>query len=144
MELLERYSVPHHAAVAAWVTSKSGGASSSVLHLSVHSFTPVWKGTLRKADIGLLFDPSRALETALVRELRALLGRALPELRVRANYPYRGTSDGLTTIMRRKTDPTRYAGIELELNQALLDQRGWARRRRLLLETLQTWAKMPP
>src|SRR5690606_12505571 len=33
-----------------------------VIHLSVHTFTPVLNGDVRKADIGLLYDPSRAAE----------------------------------------------------------------------------------
>ena len=51
-------------------------------------------------------------------------------LTVRFNYPYRGTSDGLTTAMRVRLPPVAYAGIEIEINQVLLVSR---RRRRTAL-----------
>jgi len=87
-----------------------------VVHLSVHSFTPVLDGQARTADIGLLYDPRRPAEVALARRWRGLLsdhGWA-----VRLNYPYRGVADGHTTALRRR-HPEGFAGIELELNQRL-------------------------
>jgi len=86
-------------------------------HLSVHSFTPELNKQIRNADIGLLYDPSRAAERDFCRRWRALLEAS--GWRVRLNYPYRGTDDGHTTALRRRF-PMGYAGIELELNQALL------------------------
>jgi hypothetical protein len=50
------------------------------------------------------------------RELRI----SRPELRVRLNYPYRGTSDGLTTALRREHAAASYIGIEIEMNQRLI------------------------
>ncbi|MCE5272129.1 N-formylglutamate amidohydrolase [bacterium] len=93
-----------------------------VLHLSVHSFTPALEGVVRNAGLGLLYDPRRAAEKAFCRKLKATLAAALPELRVRFNYPYRGVSDGHVTALRRLF-PERYAGIEIELNQSLLTGR---------------------
>jgi len=97
--------------VAGWLD-----ADLSVQHFSVHSFTPVLDGQIRNADIGLLYDPSRPAE----RELCAGLGARLAAhgWRVRMNYPYRGVADGHTSALRRRFGP-RYAGIELEFNQAL-------------------------
>ncbi len=95
-------------------------ASNPVLHLSIHSFTPVLNGITRNADIGLLFDPRRAAESRLCRELQQDLRNQTMPLRIRRNYPYRGTSDGLTATLRRKFSDTRYVGIEIELNQGLL------------------------
>jgi hypothetical protein len=37
-------------------------------------------------------------------------------MKVRFNYPYKGTSDGLTTTLRKKFGP-QYVGIEIEINQ---------------------------
>lgn len=91
-----------------------------VLHLGVHSFTPVLNGEVRKADIGLLYDPQRPRERALALRLQETLKAHAPALRTRRNYPYRGASDGLTTALRRTWPDRIYAGIELELNQALL------------------------
>ncbi len=90
-----------------------------VLHLSMHSFTPVLQGRKRNADIGLLYDPGRIEEKVFSRSLQLEL-RRLTGLRVRCNYPYRGRSDGFTTALRRVYDSRRYLGLEIELNQALL------------------------
>jgi predicted N-formylglutamate amidohydrolase len=91
-----------------------------VLHVAVHSFTPELRGEVRRADIGLLYDPARPGETAWCERYKRALGRLAPELRVRRNYPYLGKTDGLATFLRRKYPATSYVGVELEVNQALL------------------------
>ncbi|NJK85492.1 MAG: hypothetical protein HC906_05535 [Bacteroidales bacterium] len=45
----------------------------------------------------------------------------MPELVVMFNYPYTGTGDGLTKILR-ELFPLRYIGIELEINQKYANQ----------------------
>jgi predicted N-formylglutamate amidohydrolase len=92
-----------------------------VLHLSVHSFTPVLAGRRREADVGLLYDPSRRFERALSLALQRSLRKLSPGLRVRRNYPYRGVTDGHTTALRKVFPVSRYAGIEIEVNQAIVD-----------------------
>jgi predicted N-formylglutamate amidohydrolase len=91
-----------------------------VIHISSHSFTPVMRGVVRDADVGLLLDPQRKWEVALCRAIAAAINDALPALKVRRNYPYRGDSDGLTTTLRGEYHARDYAGIEIELNQRLL------------------------
>ncbi|NGX15291.1 N-formylglutamate amidohydrolase [Wenzhouxiangella sp. XN24] len=95
-------------------------AGHRVLHVSIHSFTPELDGQWRNADIGLLYDPARAAEREFCGRWQSSL--QLRGWRVRRNYPYRGTSDGHTAALRKEFGP-RYAGIELELNQALLPAR---------------------
>jgi len=117
-QVVERYWRPHRARVerALDAAARKGRA----LHVAVHSFTPVLDGEPRPFEIGLLYDPRRRWERELARHWRALLRQAAPELRVRLNRPYKGTSDGLTTAERKRLPDRRYAGIELELNQAVL------------------------
>ncbi len=93
------------------------GAAGPVLHLSTHSFTPVLDGQRREADIGILYDPSRAAERCFARDLQGELATLAPQLRVRRNFPYRGVADGHVTALRRLFENRRYAGIELELSQ---------------------------
>ena len=93
----------------------AGGGS--VLHVSVHSFTPVLDGEVRRADLGLLYDPARSREVALAREWQARLVVARPDLVVRRNYPYRGVADGFIPALRRRFPGSRYVGIEIEINQ---------------------------
>jgi predicted N-formylglutamate amidohydrolase len=91
-----------------------------VLHISLHSFSPVKSGRIRKADIGLLYDPTRRTEKDICRFLVGLLKEQTVSLRVRRNYPYLGKTDGFTSFLRRKHPAKMYAGIEIEINQALL------------------------
>jgi predicted N-formylglutamate amidohydrolase len=114
--ILARYYTPYRQQVEMAVT-RYAESGKPVLHLSLHSFTPVLNGLRRNANIGILYDPARAREARFARWLRAALLREDPALRVRCNYPYRGTADGFTTWLRRRQLPSLYAGIELEINQ---------------------------
>lgn len=111
-----------------------------VVHLSSHSFVPVLDGVVRTADVGLLYDPRRPGEAGLCAAWRQILSSLAPQLRVRRNYPYRGRGDGLTTSLRRRFDPDRYLGIELEVNHAAFLAGGpaWERLRGLLVRSFQT------
>jgi predicted N-formylglutamate amidohydrolase len=91
-----------------------------VIHLSIHSFTPVLNGKIRTADIGILYDPHRNHEKEIAAELIHVFSTEFPDLRFRRNYPYRGTSDGFTKLLRQKYKDPHYCGLELEFNQALL------------------------
>jgi predicted N-formylglutamate amidohydrolase len=137
-EVIRRYYTPYRTAVRqridAWVSRRL-----RVFHLSVHSFTPVLGGVRRSADIGLLYDPRRVRERGLCDRWLETLSTEGPGLRVRRNYPYRGQADGLTTALRRRLPPSKYLGVELELNQGLLvstDTEPWLRG--LVAESLQT------
>ncbi len=114
--IIQKYYTPYRDHIAAEVLRHTSSAK-PVLHLSVHSFTPVLRGQRRTTDIGLLFDPSRTLESRIARTLQALLKLRLPALTIDLNKPYLGTDDGLTTTLRTRTNAKFYAGIELEVNQ---------------------------
>jgi predicted N-formylglutamate amidohydrolase len=103
-----------------------------VLHLSAHTFTPVLEGKLRGNDLALLYDPRRSRERILCRRL----GKALRALgfSVRMNWPYRGVADGFTTCLRHHLPASRYAGIEIEVNQRLVCAPHWRQRRDLLVQ----------
>lgn len=120
-QLVARYYAPHRERVEARIDRLV--RRGTVIHVGVHSFTPVLRGQTRRADIGLLYDPGQAGERALCRHWARELRAAAPALRLRMNYPYRGVADGLTTVLRRRYPGTRYLGIELELNQSILRDR---------------------
>jgi predicted N-formylglutamate amidohydrolase len=88
-----------------------------VIHLSVHTFTPVWNGAKRNVDIGLLFDPARKLELAFCESMANGLVRELSKLEIKFNEPYKGVDDGFTTYLRTKFSDDEYAGVEIEINQ---------------------------
>jgi len=95
--------------------SKYLAEGQQVLHLSIHSFTPIWNGTSRNCDLGILYDPKRKEEKAFAKELKEKVLKN-SDFKVRFNYPYKGSSDGFTTHLRKRF-PNNYLGIELEINQ---------------------------
>jgi predicted N-formylglutamate amidohydrolase len=115
-EILHLYHQPYWSAaeeIAAGIIATDG----QVLHLSIHSFTPILKGTLRNADVGFLYDPKRPAEKRLCRKWQSALAACCPGLRIRRNYPYHGNADALVTALRKRFSAENYLGIELELNQ---------------------------
>ena len=108
---IERYHEPYHQACDRVLAS----CSPETVLVSVHSFTPVWKQTVRTMDVGVLFEEAnsgadaRTLETALREEgfFTAL------------NEPYSG-SNGLMYAADRHGRRHRVRHLELELNQAVI------------------------
>lgn len=135
--ILEQYYDPHRERVS---RSVAGHVTRGrrVVHLAVHTFTPVRGGNVRRADIGLLYDPARSTETALCAGWRLRLRARQARLRIRSNYPYRGVADGLTTALRRRFSPSLYVGIELEVNQKHFRgaRRNWLELKGVIVETL--------
>ncbi len=114
-EVLEQYYFPYRNSVES-IVSENIRKGDRLLHLAIHSFTPVFQGEVRNADIGLLYDPSRELEKEFCKTLKQQLLAVSPELIIRYNYPYLGIADGFTTYLRKRF-PQDYAGIEIEINQ---------------------------
>ena len=96
---------------------------SYLVHLSIRSFeAKTRKGNYRRTDVGLLYDPSRESEVDWCLNWIDQMYDDAPNLRVRRNYPGRGTSDSLTRSMRAEWNPSAYLGIEVWINQS------WAHR----------------
>lgn len=113
------YYHPHHFRMEREIYSHIRN-NKTVLHLAIHSFTPILKGQTRQADIGLLFDPAHSQEKKLCRHLMSSLKELEPTYAIRMNYPYRGSSDGLCTEFRKLFDKSHYLGVEIEINQKWL------------------------
>ncbi|MGB7240953.1 MAG: N-formylglutamate amidohydrolase [Sulfitobacter sp.] len=62
--------------------------------VTIHSFTPVYKGQMRHVDIGILHDTDTALADQMLAE-----ADAFTDLRVLRNAPY-GPEDGVTHTLR--------------------------------------------
>lgn len=123
--LVELHWRPHRERVRAAVDEALADGG-TVLHVGAHSFTPRLGGVDRRCDVALLYDPSRPAERELARAWLAALGERRPDLRLRRNFPYRGTADGLTTALRRALGPC-YLGIELEVAHGTARDPGIAR-----------------
>lgn len=122
LEILERYYYPYRRLVTDWIAAEVRRGR-TVLHVSVHSFTPVLNGKPRRADIGFLYDPSRKREQKLCVGWQARLQACEREWQVRRNYPYRGVSDGFIPALRGLFPASRYVGVEIEINQGRMADR---------------------
>ena len=92
-----------------------------VLHVSMHTFTPVWEGVERNIDVSLLFDENRKLENDLCTSWFDRIREELVGFDVLTNVPYKGSDDGFTTYLREKFPTQGYMGVEIEINQKWAD-----------------------
>jgi predicted N-formylglutamate amidohydrolase len=111
---VSRFHVPFHAAIEAHLTR----ARPRFL-CSIHSFTPVFRDTVRPMEAGVLFDRHDDLAEGMVRALRDR------GLRTEANEPYSGKA-GLIYSAARHGVGLPY--LELELRQDLIADDRSARR----------------
>ena len=135
--IVEQHYRPYRAEVER-LAGESVARGRRVIHISSHSFTPELNGKVRRADVGLLYHPGRRGEVELCARWNAALAAFAPELRVRRNYPYAGKGDGLTSYLRRHFPPGVYVGIELEVNQKIVQAAGrrWTALRGVLIDSL--------
>lgn len=137
IELHDVHYFPHWEQVDT-IVRREIASSLRVVHVSCHTFTPELNGQVRNADVGLLFDPQRPLEKKLCLAWQQALEQKRPDLAIRRNYPYLGTSDALVTSMRSQHAAEHYLGIEVELNQKwpLTNGPPWKRLYRDVITTL--------
>ena len=136
--IVAQHYLPYRAQVER-VVRRSVSRGRRVVHVSSHSFTPELYGRVRRADVGLLYDPGRRGEVQLCARWKASLEKIAPELRVRRNYPYAGKGDGLTSYLRKRFSPSVYVGVELEVNQKIVLTAGrpWTTLRGVLIDALR-------
>lgn len=114
-ELIENHYLPYRNLIETEI-AKHSNKNELVLHLSIHSFTPVLNDIERNCDLGFLFDSRIPLEKEVSTFLKdGILAKTI-DFNVRHNYPYLGKMDGFTTYLRKKF-PKNYVGIEIEINQ---------------------------
>jgi predicted N-formylglutamate amidohydrolase len=131
--LLARYYFPYWRSVESTI-ARAIRRGRRVLHLSVHSFTPRFRGVTRSTDVGLLFDPQRPRE---LRFCSSWKNRIQAPLRVRYNDPYAGVHPSVVQSMRERFPPARYVGIQIEVNQKYARRGGpaWRALRKALVES---------
>jgi predicted N-formylglutamate amidohydrolase len=89
---IARFHAPYHAAIAARLDLIGPDA----VLISMHSFTPSWKGRPRRWEVGILYDRDRRLAQPLMARL------AEAGLAVGDNEPYSGALEG-DTLWRHGT-----------------------------------------
>ena len=112
---------PFHAAVARLIDERDARGRRSVL-VTVHSFTPVYKGVRRSLDLGVLHDSDARFADRL---LGILDGEA--DLTVRRNEPY-GPKDGVTHTLVLHALPRALDNVMLEVRNDLIADAAGQRR----------------
>lgn len=118
-KILEDYYYPYRASIQNSLRNFTR-MGETVVHISVHTFTPVLDNVTRKNDIGLLFEPDNDLEREFCVMWKKAVEKYHPRINIMFNYPYTGNKEGLTKYLREQY-PYRYAGIELEINQRIFE-----------------------
>ena len=106
---IARYYAPYHEAMDE--LARSPGAA---LMLSIHSFTPVYEGSVRAVEIGVLFESDESQAVRLASLLQTSTRRD-----VRLNEPYSGKG-GLMYSCDRHARSQCLIALEIELRQDLL------------------------
>jgi predicted N-formylglutamate amidohydrolase len=119
--IIDRYYTPFRKRVFDYVENEIAQGK-KVVHISCHTFTGTFFGVERHFDLGILYDPRRRVEKETALLIQQKLKKST-SVRVRLNQPYRGTSDGHTTALRKKFPVESFCGIELEVNQKLFEKK---------------------
>jgi len=123
---------PYHEAIAAEIDGRLAVGIVPAL-VSVHSFTPVWRGRIRPWQIGILWDSDKRLAAPLIAGLAAD-----PALTVGDNEPYSGALRGDTLYRHGTRRGLAHALIELR-QDLIADDAGvesWADRLATILVEL--------
>jgi predicted N-formylglutamate amidohydrolase len=111
---IARFHRPYHGAITAEIDASLARGIEPVL-VSIHSFTPYWKGIARPWHAGILWDEDHHLAAHLLKALRAE-----GDLCVGDNEPYSGTLEG-DTLYTHGTRRSLKHGL-IEIRQDLIAQ----------------------
>ncbi len=121
---IARYYAPYHQAVSETIAAAMATGVVPAI-VSIHSFTPVWRGALRPWHVGILWDDDPRLAVPVIEALRAD-----PQLVVGDNEPYSGALPNDT--LNRHATQAGLAHVLVELRQDLIGDdegaAGWAER----------------
>jgi len=112
---LARFHAPYHAAIREQIARIGAGA----ILISMHSFTPAWKGVKRPWEMGVLYGRDARLARPLMRCLKAA------GFTVGDNEPYTGALEGDT--LDTHGTKTGHANVLIEIRQDFLDEAEKAR-----------------
>lgn len=104
---IARFHRPYHAAITAEIERALALGVDPVL-VSIHSFTPFWKGVARPWHVGVLWDTDRRFAGYLLEAFRAQ-----GDLCVGDNEPYSGALEGDTLYTHGTSRDVRHGLIEI-------------------------------
>jgi predicted N-formylglutamate amidohydrolase len=105
---LKRFHAPYHAAI----RDQIGRIGPGAILVSIHSFTPAWKGVQRPWEMGVLYGRDGRLARPLMKQL------ALAGFSVGDNEPYTGALEGDT--LDTHGTKTGHANVLIEMRQDFL------------------------
>jgi predicted N-formylglutamate amidohydrolase len=127
---IARFHTPYHAAIAAKIRDAAASGDVPIL-VSMHSFTPEWRGQKRPWHVGVLWDKDGRLALPLLERLRRE-----SDIIVGDNEPYSGELEN-DTLYRHGT-MNGLPHVLIEVRQDLIaDRKGverWAKRLKQLLD----------
>lgn len=118
---LETYHRPYHGAVSETIGKVAEASGTAPLVISLHSFTPFWKGTPRPWHITVLWDSDHRAVDPLLAELAAI-----PGVVTASNEPYDGALRGDTMFRHCMKAGIPHALIEVRQDE-IGEQAGIAR-----------------
>jgi predicted N-formylglutamate amidohydrolase len=116
------FHLPYHAAISAALDSMGPEA----VVISLHSFTPAWKGRARPWEVGVLYDRDRRLADPLMRRLSEA------GFTVGDNEPYSGALEGDTLYQHGTLRGLPHALIEIRQDLIASDEAAQAFAMRLM------------
>lgn len=131
---------PFHNALDRIVTERTAAGRPTVL-VTVHSFTPVYRGVSRPWHVGVISTDERHLADGVLEALRRD-----PALTVGDNQPYSAKDNVDYTIRRHGRDrglPHVMIEIRNDIIADAVGQRGWAERLALVLDKVDTIDSVP-
>jgi predicted N-formylglutamate amidohydrolase len=132
---IARIHVPYHDAIDACLARRRAAGLATIL-IAVHSFTPVYLGTARPWQVGIVFDEDARMANALIGQLTAD-----PVLTVGSNEPY-APADLVYYTVSRHARPHGLPAAMIEIrNNEIADaegQKAWADRLTDILLATQT------
>lgn len=108
------------------------GFDAPPVFVTIHSFTPIWDGTRRTTELGLLHDADDRLATAM-------LDHADGSLATRLNDPY-SANDGVTHTLKRHAISRGLRNVMIEVRNDLLGSKADVTRIAARLEIMLTTA----
>ena len=110
---VDRFYTPFHDTLAACIDRRINAGSEPVI-VTVHSFTPVYKGARRAVELGILHDTDTRLADALIETTKAGI-----DLVIRRNEPY-NASDGVAHTLVEHGISRGLLNVMLEIRNDLI------------------------
>ncbi|RYC11997.1 N-formylglutamate amidohydrolase [Ciceribacter ferrooxidans] len=104
--------IPFHDLISSTIADREARGQATVM-VTVHSFTPVYRGVRREVEIGILHDTDHRLADAM------LDNAAGGPYRVARNEPY-GPEDGVTHSLRLHALPKGFMNVMIEVRNDLI------------------------